>query len=131
MGKDYNFKWALILALVGLCAILGFYLRGMSEEDLNRFLVKWLSIALLVLVVSAVLIISVLWNKANGEMRFREGSESAMRARIYPSSTPYRSCTPPMQGYGDWPAPPPPERGPVLKMLPDGLLADMNDTWND
>ena len=126
MGKDNNFKWALLFALVCFCAVLGFYLRGMSEEALNRFLVKWLSITVLVLLVFGIIAISVLWNKANGEARFREGSQSAMRARIFPSPTPYRSYV--SQGYGDWPPPPPPEQRPQLRMLPDEIFTNMRGT---
>jgi len=130
MRKDKNFggiKWALLLAALCLLAVLGFYLSALPEPELNKLLVKWLSIFLLVLFISAVLAISVLWNKANGEARYREGSQAALRSRIFPSPTPYRGYAPPVQQYGDWPAPPPPEQGPVLKMLPDVLFSDMGD----
>jgi len=127
MGKDRNLKWVVLLVAVGLCAALGFYLRGMSESDLNRLLVKWLSITILVLLVSGSIAISVLWSKANGEARYREGSQAALRSRIFPSPTPYRAYTPPTQGYGDYPPPPPPEQRPQLRMLPDGLFSDANE----
>ena len=116
----------LVLVLAALCllAVLGFYLRSLPEAELNRLLVKWLSISLLVLFVSAVMAISVLWQRAKGEARFREGSQAALRSRIFPSPTPYRGYT--AQGYGDWPPPPPPEQRPQLRMLPDGLFTDID-----
>ena len=123
-------RWVLALAGVCLLATLAFYLHSLPEPQLNKLLVRWLTIMLLVLVVAFVIAIAVLWNRATGEARFREGSESAMRARIFPSPTPYRGYTPPAQGYGDWPAPPPPEQRPQLRMLPEGLLSDMNETWS-
>mgnify|MGYP001038564769 CR=1 FL=1 len=126
--KNTNIKW--ILILVGLCllAVLGFYLRSLPELELNRLLVRWLSIILVILVISSAIAIATLWNRVVGEARFREGSQAALRARIFPSPTPYRGYA--AQGYGDWPAPPPPEQRPQLRMLPEGLLSDMNETWS-
>ena len=123
-------KWMLILVTACLLAALGLYLQKLSEPELNKLLVRWLSIMLVILVVASAIAISVLWSRANGEARFREGSQSALAARLYPSPTPYRSFASSTQGYGDWPPPPPPEQRPQLRVLPDGLLTDMNDAWD-